>query len=159
LFQDGQEEDYVSEHSEAEAYCHMIMSQEAMPASYNSRTLKFVGNIQGHEVVISVDSGSTHSFVSEKLAPMLFGVSHMPRAVFVQVVNSQTLRSATKIQKAEWSIQGHMFVSDLKELPLPYYDVIVGIDWLEAHSPMKIDWLNKWDILNCAGTVVQLHGT
>jgi hypothetical protein len=51
-----------------------------------------------------------------------------------------------------------LFVADLKVLPLPYYDMIVGIDWLEAHSPMKIDWLNKWVILNCAGSAVQLHG-
>jgi hypothetical protein len=158
LFQDGQEEDSVSEHSDVDAYCHMILSQEAMSASYTSKTLKFIGNIQGHEVVILVDSRSTHSFVSERLVPMLLGVLDLPRAVSVQVANGQFLRSGTQIQKAEWSIQGHVFVTDLKVLPLPYYDVIVRIDWLEAHSIMKIDWLNKWIILNYADTAIQLHG-
>jgi hypothetical protein len=97
LFQDGQEEDSISEHSDADAYCHMILSQEAMSASYTSKTLKFIDNIQGHEVVILVDSKSTHSFVSERLAPMLLGVSHLPRAVSIHVANGQILRSGTQI--------------------------------------------------------------
>jgi hypothetical protein len=125
----------------------MILSQEVVSVGYTSRTLKFIGNIQGHEVVILVDSRSTHSFVSEKLAPMLLGVSQLPRAISVQVASDQIPRSGTKIHRAEWAIQGHVFVVDLKMLPLPYYDIIVGIDWLESHNPMKIDWLNKWVIL------------
>jgi hypothetical protein len=24
------------------------------------------------------------------------------------------------------------------------------IDWLEVYSPMKIDWLHKWMIINCS---------
>jgi hypothetical protein len=40
-------------------------------------------------------------------------------------------------------IQDMVFRANLKLLPLPYYDVILGIDWLELHSPMKVDWLNN----------------
>jgi hypothetical protein len=32
------------------------------------------------------------------------------------------------------------------------------MDWSEAHSPMKIDWLNKWILINCARSNVQLYG-
>jgi hypothetical protein len=28
----------------------------------------------------------------------------------------------------------------------------------EAHNPMKIDWLNKWMLINCSGSSVQLYG-
>jgi hypothetical protein len=53
---------------------------------------------------------------------------------------------------AEWSIhQGTQFVTDLKVLPLPYYDMIIGMDWLEWHSPMKVDWLSKWIVINHKG--------
>jgi hypothetical protein len=55
-------------------------------------------------------------------------------------------------------IQGVQFSSDLKVLSLPYYDIIVGMDWLARHSPMKIDWLNKWVVINHEGSPVQLHG-
>jgi hypothetical protein len=50
------------------------------------------------------------------------------------------------------------FISDFKLLPLPYYDIILGIDWLETQSPMRIDWLNKWMCLNVNGNSIQLHG-
>jgi hypothetical protein len=43
-------------------------------------------------------------------------------------------------------------------LPLPYYDMIVGMDWLQSHSPMKIDWVNKWMHIRYAGEDVQIHG-
>jgi hypothetical protein len=29
-------------------------------------------------------------------------------------------------------------------LPLSFYDIIVGMDWLERFSPMKVDWKLKW---------------
>jgi hypothetical protein len=32
------------------------------------------------------------------------------------------------------------------------------MDWLEAHSPMKINWMNKWILINCARSNVQLYG-
>jgi hypothetical protein len=49
-------------------------------------------------------------------------------------------------------------MADLKLIPLPYYDIILGIDWLQKHSPMNIDWLHKWMILQSSGGTIQLHG-
>jgi hypothetical protein len=49
-------------------------------------------------------------------------------------------------------------VTDFNVLPLPYYDMIVGIDWLESRSPLQIDWLKRWMVFNQGGTDVQLHG-
>jgi hypothetical protein len=62
------------------------------------------------------------------------------------------------MKQASWSIQEVAFVADLKLLPLPYYGMILGIDWLEKHSPMKVDWMNKWMMINYKGSSVQLHG-
>jgi hypothetical protein len=64
----------------------------------------------------------------------------------------------SELLQAQWSIQGVSFVSDLKVLPLPYYDIIVGMDWLESHRPMRVDWLNKWMTVTQNGMSVQLHG-
>lgn len=32
----------------------------------------------------------------------------------------------------------------MKVLPLTNYGLVLGMDWLENHSPMKVDWKNKW---------------
>jgi hypothetical protein len=35
---------------------------------------------------------------------------------------------ATELKQAKWIVQHIEFTSDFKLLPLPYYDVILGID-------------------------------
>uniref|UniRef100_A0ACD5TW14 Uncharacterized protein n=1 Tax=Avena sativa TaxID=4498 RepID=A0ACD5TW14_AVESA len=49
-------------------------------------------------------------------------------------------------------------MNPVKVLPLGGYDVIIGMDWLEAHNPMGVDWVGKrlafWD----DGRLVQLKG-
>jgi len=50
------------------------------------------------------------------------------------------------------------FVVDLKILPLKCYDIILGMDWLEMHSPMEIHWQEKWLSFYHNGTKLQLHG-
>jgi hypothetical protein len=46
-------------------------------------------------------------------------------------------------QGTEWYIQDHKFVANLKVIPLPYYDIILGTDWLAKHSHVNIDWLKN----------------
>jgi hypothetical protein len=46
---------------------------------------------------------------------------------------------------AAWSVQGLQFTSTLKIFPLTTFDMILGMDWLEQYSPMKIHWLEKMD--------------
>ena len=42
---------------------------------------------------------------------------------------------------------GGYFQKNLKVLPLDCYDAIIGMDWLQAHSPMQVDWIRKWMII------------
>jgi hypothetical protein len=109
-------------------------------------------------MVILVDSGSSHSFVDLSLAQLLSGVSPTLRPVQVQVANGQIIKCDIELKQACWSIQNLNFVIGLKFLPLPYYGMILGIDWLEVHSTMKVEWLNKWIVINFQGTSVQLQG-
>jgi hypothetical protein len=113
----------------------MLLSQEALSVSSSSRTLKFQGDVQGHTVIVLVDWGSSHSFINEKLA----GLSVLIRPIRVQVANGQVIQCISELKQTTWAMKGNNFVSDLKVLPLPYYDVVVGIDWLELHSPMRVD--------------------
>lgn len=57
-----------------------------------------------------------------------------------------------------WAIQGHSFHTTLKIIPLRGYDVILGMDWLEAHSPMEIHWAEKWLQFNHFQKPVRLQG-
>jgi hypothetical protein len=65
---------------------------------------------------------------------------------------------AKHIVDASWSISGVTFSSTLRVLPLSTYDLIVGMDWLESHSPMLIHWSQKWLSIPLQDTTVTLHG-
>jgi hypothetical protein len=102
-----------------------------------------LGYVQGKEVLILVDSGSTTSFITSKIAQTLQGVVTLEPPVQVKVANGSILTCLSSVLRCEWMTQGWVFYTDLKVLNLGSYDIILGMDWLMAHSPMQVDWVNK----------------
>jgi hypothetical protein len=43
----------------------------------------------------------------------------------------------------EWGVQGHTFVHSVHVLNIGCYDMILGADWLDIHSPMWVHWRKK----------------
>ena len=62
----------------------------------------------------------------------------------VRVANSTILTCTHELLNCPIVINGHKFAVTLKILLLHCYDVILGMDWLEMHSPMEIHWKHKW---------------
>lgn len=58
----------------------------------------------------------------------------------------------------QWWTQGQTFTSDAKVLALKCYDLILGADWLEQHSPMWIHWKKKKMRFTYNGTRITLRG-
>jgi hypothetical protein len=52
-----------------------------------------------------------------------------------------------------------MHVFEKKVLSLGSYDMIIGIDWLEAFSPMKVHWLHKWMLIPYGSIQILLQGS
>jgi hypothetical protein len=57
-----------------------------------------------------------------------------------------------------WQVQGYQFFFDMKVLSLKHYDVIIGYEWLERFSPMKVHWGAKWKALPYEGHNVVIQG-
>ena len=94
-----------------------------------------------------MDSGSTHTFVSQALASQLSGISTFSPALQVTVADGSQLTCCSQIDQLFWSVQSCNFVSAAKVLPLKSYELIVGMDWLASRSPMQVDWNSKWMII------------
>jgi hypothetical protein len=76
----------------------MLLSTAAASCVVTPRTLKIQGVIQAIEILILFDSGKSHSFLSEHLAPLLMGVSYVT-----------TLHPNSEMLDVVWSIQGFQF--------------------------------------------------
>jgi hypothetical protein len=66
----------------------------------------------------------------------------------VRVADGNVLHCTSELSNVEWSVQGVQFCSSFKILPLPFYDAILGMDWLGQLSPMCMDWKHKWISFN-----------
>jgi len=55
-------------------------------------------------------------------------------------------------------MQDCSFTSDLRILPLQHFDLILGMDWLESFSPMKVHWKLKWMSIPYGSSTVLLQG-
>ncbi|WVZ95539.1 LOW QUALITY PROTEIN: hypothetical protein U9M48_041292 [Paspalum notatum var. saurae] len=122
----------------------MALSKAAVTGVSSPRTMQFSGLIQGISIRILIDSGSTHSFLADSIAIQLSGISPLASAISVQVAGGGLLMCHSELVNASWSIQDVQFLSTLRVLPLQSYDLIVGMDWLEMHSPMQVHWKQKW---------------
>lgn len=157
MWQD-EEVDQQSVQTEHPYQLFMAVSNAALSGEVTPRMMQFIGEIQGKQVLILVDSRSSHTFVSSKVAQSLSGMTPLHKPISVQVADGAVLQCSSQLLGAAWSVQGCSFSSDMRVLALDYYDLIVGIDWLEQNSPMKMHWKHKWMVISYLGTQSLLQG-
>lgn len=94
-------------------------------------------------MLILVDSGSTHSFISFHFVDLVQvpTVSITPKKV--KLANGESIVTDKMVPQLECYCQGQSFAPDMIVLDMHPYDAILGFDWLKAHSPMDCDWKNK----------------
>jgi hypothetical protein len=136
----------------------LAISLAAARGMESKQTMKFQGLIQDNSVRVLVDSGSSHSFISSHVATQLSGISDMPCSMMVQVADGNRLICSKQLLGARWSVQQCTFTTDFRILDFSAYDVIIGMDWLCANSPMKVHWEHKWMIIPYQRSPVLLYG-
>jgi hypothetical protein len=156
LFCVEDQEETASVHSQPQLY--LMLFAHAVNGTEGSKTTRLKGSIQGKYITILIDSGSSHTFLSEQLALQFSGIHSLNVVMGVQVANGEKLSCTKCIPVGQWQMGVYAFSSNLKLLPLHHYDMIVGMDWLESHSPMKVHWKNKWMVVPYNGSKAFLQG-
>jgi hypothetical protein len=88
----------------------------------------------------------------------LQGVPSLAQPLSVRVANGNIINCTSHLSNAVWSIQNIQFQSDFKIIPLPNYDLILGMDWLIQYSPMHVDRKHKWLSIEFQGQPTVIHG-
>ncbi|XP_035551066.1 uncharacterized protein LOC109020622 [Juglans regia] len=92
------------------------ISLNAITGTPSSKTMRLKGWIGCIQVVLLVDSGSTHSFVDPSIAQIAKLV--VDKELAVKVANGQLVQGLGHCSKAKIKVQG--------------CDVVLGVDWLET---------------------------
>jgi hypothetical protein len=93
---------------EAELH-NLLLSQSAAGLKVSSKTMKFKGSIQGLELLILLDSGSSHTFLSASVAAQLTGCSPVDVPMPVQVANGHNLLYFSELRETIWFLNEYQF--------------------------------------------------
>jgi hypothetical protein len=129
-----------------------------MPGQDSINCMKLKTRVKDKVMLILVDSGSTHSFISSHFVNLtqLPIVPIPPKRV--KLANGQWLVTDKMVKNLECYCQGQHFATDMVVLDMHPYDAILGYDWLKTHSPMECDWNQKTLQFSEQGRTVKLQG-
>lgn len=109
-------------------------------------------------MLILVDSGSSHSFVSTNFVK-LANIPTVPMPPNkVKLADGHWLQTTAQVPQLQWYIQGHTLTSDMIVLDMAPYDAILGYDWLRSNSPMTCNWNTKSLAFIHKGQQITLQG-
>lgn len=119
--------DYVPMHVVEELW-QMIISVNAVNGTSAGKTIKLKCSIGKVEAIVLLDSGSSHSFISEQVAALIPGWKPLHKIIQVRVADGRMLLCAHEIVDCLWLAQGTQFRTNFKILPMKCYDAILGMD-------------------------------
>ncbi|KAA0043666.1 Ty3/gypsy retrotransposon protein [Cucumis melo var. makuwa] len=121
-------------------------------------TMKVRGKLLGEDVIILIDCGETHNFVSEKLVKKLIlpikETSHYGVILgFGAAVQGKGICEKLEVQLNNWKI-----VEDFLLLDLGGVDVILGLQWLYSLGVTTVDRKNLSLTFSVDGKSVNIKG-
>ena len=162
LFQLDDSPDYSS-CEEEEAHLVMVVQQsqpQDNPTAVRRKrkTMRFKGFVGKTEILILLDSSSAGTFITPETAASIQQSEQSCDPLQFVTADVSPMLSTTFIPQLHWCIQGHSFTYDARVLPLKGFDMILGADWLEDHSPMWLHWKKKIMRIPHQGRRIQLRG-
>jgi hypothetical protein len=112
------------------------ISLNAITGTPNEKTMRLLGILRGQQVIILIDSSSTHNFVDEHVVKRMGLSSTKKEVIKVRIANGQQISSPGKCQDLSLKMQGTVFQVDLYALHLAGCDVVLGIQWLRILGPI-----------------------
>lgn len=114
-----------------------VLSINSIVGLTNPKTLKLVGLIEGREVVVMVDPGATHNFVSLRAVEELKIPITESASFGVSLGNGEAIKGKGICREVKLKLNREIeVIEDFLPLELGNSDVILGIQWLEKLGPV-----------------------
>ncbi|XP_061366081.1 uncharacterized protein LOC133309335 [Gastrolobium bilobum] len=116
------------------------ISFNALFGHHSANSFRMVGKIVGQSVQIFVDGGSTHNFITLRMASHLHLTLHAITPFKVRVGNGDALLCSGSCKAVIVDIQTHHFSIDLYVLELQGANIVLGVQWLSTLGPVETDY-------------------
>ena len=134
------------------------VSLSAMTGISQPQTLKLKGHIKKNNVVVLIDSGSTHNFLDATVAKRLNIFSFPLPNMKVMVANGKKIEKVGKCHKVNLQIQDFNLESPFFTVPLGGVDVVLGIQWLRTLGTYAANHQVQFIKFKWGGQKYKLHG-
>ncbi|XP_010541181.1 PREDICTED: uncharacterized protein LOC104814705 [Tarenaya hassleriana] len=104
------------------------------------KTLKIRGSIEGQEVVVLIDSGATHNFISLKLMKKLKLRPEGNTQFGVSLGTGMKVKGKGICKAVHLQLQQIEVVEDFLPLELGSADLILGVQWLQKLGKVQMDF-------------------
>jgi hypothetical protein len=110
---------------------------------YQSNMIEVEGKIINQPVTILIDLGESHFHIDPKIVDRLhLDKNKLGKASLVQLATRTKRRIHDMVRSCSISINGMNNTMNLNIIPLGYYDILIGMDWLDKHH-VVLDCHNK----------------
>ena len=134
------------------------LSLNALADNYAHNTIRIRGSYQSRDLIILIDSGSTHSFLDSSIAGELqLPIENSP-VLAVTVANGSIILYDSYTAGFTWFMQNYEFIADLRILKLGRCDMVLGVDWLRKFSPILFDFIKMKLTFKKEGRMLELRG-
>ncbi|RVW67108.1 Retrovirus-related Pol polyprotein from transposon 17.6 [Vitis vinifera] len=107
------------------------LSLNALMSNEDSQTMTLNGNYKGRSLFVLIDSGSSHNFLSSKVAKRVDYCWKKARGIRVTVANGHELHCTALCSDFRWKMQGQEFIAEgknkLQERMSPWADKLKGL--------------------------------
>jgi hypothetical protein len=116
-----------------------VYTLDAEEVDNSNNLIQGLGEINAKPINTVFDSGASHSFISMDCTKRVyFPISKIPYEVLVSTPSKNKINTTCVCSTIFLNYQDKTFCLDLYCLPMKGLDMILGMDWLDAHK-VKID--------------------
>jgi hypothetical protein len=107
-----------------------LISLHALTGFSSPQTLKIIGYIKHHKVIILVDSGNTHNFIHHRIAQETNCYICVINNFKIMIDDGGSMKCGGHcenvcLQIGQCHLKSHMFSIDMGN-----YDIVMGVEWL-----------------------------
>ncbi|PWA74286.1 hypothetical protein CTI12_AA219250 [Artemisia annua] len=148
----NEHEERINQQDMAEISFHAILGKTS------GTTMKVEGTLEGRKVLILIDSGSTHNFISTSLVKQLgLKVSTVP-SFGVQIGNGQIIQCNQICCDLSLVLPGLKITEDYFPFSIGGADLVLGIKWLASLNTVQANWNEMFMIFYVNGKKYKLQG-